>query len=516
MSATSPGPAPGSGSGQVSVPDHSQQPAVALPLIQPVIPVVIPAVTTPNDEPAAPEGIAGTSFGSRRFHFVGVGGSGMSGLARLLAGVGGIVSGSDSAGGAVVDGLVEEGHDVWNGCQTARIDGADGYVIRSAAVPLADAEVQQCVRQGFTSLLYAEAVGRLSEGRRTLAIGGTHGKTSTTGLTVAALRGAGRDPSHLIGGEVPELGGNGHGGKGAGFVVEACEFNRSFHNLRPFGAAILNLDHDHFDCYPSTDELIEAFAGYLARVRPGGTALVEETVPKAVLSSLRSDVEILTVGSGLWADIRAVDVVEKLGCFSFDPVLLGERLPRINMSMVGRHNMLNGMFALGLAHIAGADMAGACEGISNFGGVRRRYEVHEGPAGGMLVNDYAHHPAEIEAVLAASRRRFPGKRLLVVFQPHQYQRTLFLLDAFALALAQADTTLVAEIYGARETDEIMASVSAGDLVNGVREHGCDAHYAGPVGGLAKVVAEHRRAGDVVMVLGAGDIDTAVEDIVAGL
>ena len=167
----------------------------------------------------------------------------MSGLARLLAGVGGEISGSDSVGGAVIKCLADEGQAVWSGCQPERIGGADGYVIRSAAVPASDPEVQECVRRGFTSLLYAEAVGRLSEGRRTLAIGGTHGKTTTTGLTVAALRGAGLDPSHLIGGEVPELGGNGHGGTDQGFVVEACEFNRSFHNLRPFGAAILNLDH---------------------------------------------------------------------------------------------------------------------------------------------------------------------------------------------------------------------------------------------------------------------------------
>ena len=475
-----------------------------------------PAAARIPVEPLIDDGIAGTSFVSRRFHFVGVGGSGMSGLARLLAGVGGIVSGSDMTGGAVVEGLASQGHDVWTGCDVRRIQGADGYVIRSAAVPLSDPEVQQCVRQGFTSLLYAEAVGRLSEGRRTLAIGGTHGKTSTTGLTVAALRGAGSDPSHLIGGEVPELGGNGHGGKGSSFVVEACEFNRSFHNLRPFGAAILNLDHDHFDCYPSSDELIESFAGYLARVRPGGTALVAEAVPKAVLSSLRSDVEILTVGSGLWADIRAVDVVQNLGRFSFNPVLMGERLPRVNLSMAGRHSMFNAMFALGLAHIAEVDLAGACDGISSFAGVRRRFELREGPAGGMLVNDYAHHPAEIEAVVGTARRRFPGQRLLVVFQPHQYQRTLFLLDEFALALAAADSVLVTEIYGARESDEIMASVSAGDLVNGVRAQGCDAHFAGPIAGLGSVVAEHRRDGDVVLLLGAGDIDQAVGGIVASI
>ena len=465
------------------------------------------------EEPVAQDGIAGTSFVSRRFHFVGVGGAGMSGLARLLAGIGAEVSGSDAGGGAVVTCLSDEGHAVWPGCQPERIGGADGYVIRSAAVPSSDPEVQECVRRGFTSLLYAEAVGRLSEGRRTLAIGGTHGKTTTTGLTVAALRGAGRDPSHLIGGEVPELGGNGHGGKGQGFVVEACEFNRSFHNLRPFGAAILNLDHDHFDCYPSTDELIEAFAGYLARIRPGGTALVEESVPKAVLSSLRNDVEILTVGAGLWSDLRAVEVREQLGCWSFVPVLHGERLPRVALSLAGRHNMFNAMFALGLAHVAGADLEGACQGLSEFVGVRRRFELHEGPDGGVLVNDYAHHPVEIEAVLQTARRRFPDRRILVAFQPHQYQRTLLLLDQFAASLAAADTTLIAEIYGARESDEIMASVSAGDLVNAVREHGGDAHYGGPVRDLAEQVAAHRRDGDVVLVLGAGDIDQSVGGIV---
>jgi UDP-N-acetylmuramate--alanine ligase len=189
-------------------------------------------------------GIPRTSFVSRRFHFVGVGGAGMSGLARLLHGAGAEISGSDSNDSEVMQQLIAAGCDVWVGGHPEHLGGADGYVIRSAAVPAADPEVQECVRRGFTSLLYAEAVGRLSEGRRTLAIAGTHGKTTTTALTVAALRAAGLDPSHLIGGDVPEFadqdgGGNGYGGSGSDFVVEACEFNRSFHSLRPFGAAIL-------------------------------------------------------------------------------------------------------------------------------------------------------------------------------------------------------------------------------------------------------------------------------------
>ncbi len=468
------------------------------------------------DAVTAPGGVPGTSFSSRRFHFVGVGGAGMSGLARLLTGSGGVVTGSDSSGGAVTDALLAEGCEVWIGCQPARISGEDGYVIRSAAVPPTDAEVQECVRRGFTSLLYAEAVGRLSEGRRTLAIAGTHGKTTTTGLLVCALRGAGLDPSHLIGGEAPQLGGNGHGGQSPEFVVEACEFNRSFHNLRPFGAAILNVDRDHFDCFPSTDELVDAFAGYLARVRPGGTALVEEAVPKAVLNSLRNDVRILTVGSGLWADIRAVDVSDQLGQFSFVPVLLGRRLGRVQLSLSGRHNMQNALFALGLAHVAGADLDGVCRGLAAFTGVRRRFEMHTGPAGGLLVNDYAHHPAEIRAVLHTARRRFPGRRLLVAFQPHQFQRTLCLLSEFAEALTAADHVLVADIYGARESAEMRASVSAADLVQQVCALGGSCAAAGTVAAVPDAVRAARRSDDIVLLLGAGDIDQAVGGIVAGL
>jgi UDP-N-acetylmuramate--alanine ligase len=456
------------------------------------------------------------SFASRRFHLVGVAGAGMSGFARLQHGLGSDVSGSDSAGGPVLDALRALGIDVWPGCRPERVGGHDGYVIRSAAVPGCDPEVQQCVRRGFTSLLYAEAVGRLSEGKRTLAVAGTHGKTTTTGLTVAALRSAGFDPSHLIGGEVPEFGGNGHGGAGQEFVVEACEFNRSFHNLRPYGAAILNVDRDHFDCYPSTEELVESFAGYVARVRPGGTVLLEEGVPRAVLSSLRSDVRLLTVGAGLWADIRAVEVREELGHFAFTPIVLGRRLPRLRLLLSGRHNVHNALFALGLAHVAGADLERAAAGIAAFAGVRRRFEVHAGPAGGLLVNDYAHHPAEIRAVLDTARRRFPGRRLVVAFQPHQHQRTFVLLQQFADALARADLSLVADIYGARESEAMKARVSAQDLVSAIRERGGRCDCGGSVGDLPDRLSRVRRPEDLVLVLGAGDIDKAVEVIVAAI
>jgi UDP-N-acetylmuramate--alanine ligase len=451
---------------------------------------------------------------SRRIHLVGVGGAGMSGLARLLHGIGADLTGSDAGASAVTRALVTEGLRVWTGSQPERLHGENGYVVRSAAVPADDVEVAACERRGFTSLLYAEAVARLCEGKKALTIAGTHGKTTTTALTVAALRGAGLDPSFLIGGEVPQLGGNGHGGRTDVFAIEACEFNCSFHHYRPFGAALLNVDHDHFDCFPTHHDLERAFAGYVNRVAPGGALLVHEDVPDAVLAARREDVTVLRVGSGLFADLRPADVRERLGRFSFTPIACGDRLPRVALSLSGRFQMTNALFALGLARLLGASLEGACAGISEFGGVSRRFEVHEGKRGGILINDYAHHPAEIRAVLGAARRRFPGRRLLVAFQPHQHQRTLNLLPQFAESLREADLCLVAQIYGARESEETRSRVSARDLVDAINQCRGNAEDGGTIHDLPNRLRSLSHRDDLILVLGAGDIDRVVDDVLA--
>ena len=440
----------------------------------------------------------------------------MSGLARLLHGIGMRVSGSDVGAKEVVAGLQGDGIACWSSPQPDRIEGENGYVVRSAAVKASDPEVRTCELRGFTSLLYAEAVGRLSEGKRTLAVAGTHGKTTTTALTVAAMKAGGKDPSHLVGGDIPALGGNGYGGSDELFVVEACEFNRSFHQLRPSGAAILNVDHDHFDCYPSRADLMEAYAGYLARVRPGGTVLVEEFVPNDVLQGVSDDVYVLRVGAGLFADIRAVDVTDDLGRYAFVPVLQGRRLPRVRLQLPGRFQMQNALFALGLAVLADADPEAACRGLSEFGGVRRRFELRRGIRGGVLINDYAHHPAEIRAVLRAARRRFPKHRILVAFEPHQHRRTLHLLDQFAEVLKDADQSIVSNIYGARESAEIRRQVSAADLVAAIRSRGGCAEPGGDIRSLPERVVDLRREDDLVLMLGAGAIDEVVEDVLERL
>lgn len=453
---------------------------------------------------------------SRRVHLIGVGGSGMSGLARLLHGAGVDLTGSDDSLNRTLQALMGEGLSVWAGSRPERVHGENGYVVLSAAVPRTDIELLECERRGFRPLLYAEAVARLGEGKRTLALAGCHGKTTTTAMTVAALRGAGLDPSFLIGGETPELGGNGHGGATDLFVIEACEFNRSFLHYRPFGAAILNFDHDHFDCFPTKEDLEGAFAAFLARVHPGGTVFVQEDVPDAVRRGAREGVAVMRVGTGLFADVRAIEVADDAGSCAFTPVIHGRRLPRVQLAVSGRHNVANGLFALGMAALIGADPEGACRGLAGFGGVRRRFEMHNGQHGGVLVNDYAHHPAEISAVLRTARNRFPGRRVLAAFQPHQHQRTWHLLPAFAESLAPADHCLVADIYGARESQEMRARVCAGDLVTAIRGHGASAEATGHVKELPQRLRSCYHPGDVVLLLGAGDIDQVLDDVVAFL
>lgn len=449
-------------------------------------------------------------------HFVGAGGAGMSALARLFRARGIEVTGSDDVDAAVLIELRRLGAEVWTGIAPERIRGDGGWVVRSAAVPADHAEVRAGVSAGLESLLYAEALGHLSADAETLAVAGTHGKTSTTALAAAALRGGGVDASHIVGGDVEELGGSGYAGSSPWLVVEACEFNRSFHCLRPRAAVLLNFDHDHFDCYPTAANLLEAFAVFAARVKSGGLVVVPTEAPAELTALVEPDRVIRRFGSDRSADVRATDVAHRLGCFSFTPLVAGELLPRVALAVPGRFQMQNALCALTLALWAGAEPRGACRALSRFGGVRRRFEVMIGPGGGAVVNDYAHHPAELAALLATAKQRFPGRRLIAAFQPHQHQRTAAMLGQFAEVLARADHALIADIYGAREAAEVRALVSAADLVSAVRARGGRCEAAGSLREVpARVVGRYRR-GDVILMIGAGDIDQVVGDVLAAI
>jgi len=458
---------------------------------------------------------------------VGIGGAGMSALARMLHGLGVAVRGSDRADSPLLDQLRTMGIPVRVGhCGTAldwipdsewRSDGeAETWIIRSAAVPEDTPEFVSARRRGFLCVLYSEAIGRLSTGLKTIAIAGTHGKTSTTALTVAALHSAGLDPSYLIGGEVPSLSGNGHGGRDDLLVVEACEFNRSFHALRPSVAAILNVERDHFDCYPSRESLEESFALYASQLSAGGSLLVHESVTDTVIGRLPANIAVIRVGSGLFADVRALDVAQKFGRFSFTPYWDGTRLPRVDLKLHGSFQVLNALFAIGLAIQAGADPVAACRDLSRFDGVARRFQVQHGRNGGQLVDDYAHHPSEIRAVISTVRKAYPGRKILVAFQPHQYSRTRNLLEEFGAALAEADQCLVADIYAAREDPSVDHGVEVEDLVDAVRRAGGNAAAAGSTLRLGDRILNELEPGAIPVVLGAGELHGVVEEVVRRL
>ncbi len=457
----------------------------------------------------------GIKAGIDAVHLVGIGGSGMSGLARMLHEIGVRVSGSDQRENPRILELRALGIDICIGeCRLPDLQA--GGLIRSAAVPDHDPEVVEARKREYTCLLYSEAVGRLSQGLRTLAIAGTHGKTSTTAMTISALRSSGLDPSYLVGGQVAGLDGNGHGGQSDLFVVEACEFNRSFHDIRPTLAAILNLEPDHFDCYPSREDLEESFALYARNIRPGGSLLLHEDVGSRVLRLLPANIAVLTIGKGLYSDLRAIDMVESRGRYSFHPCWDGESLPRVNLTLPGQFQMDNALFALGLAILAGADPEAAALGLSEFEGVDRRFSVRTGPQGRELVDDYAHHPGEIRAVLSTVRQRYPDRKILVAFQPHQYSRTRHLLTDFGKALALADRCLVADIYAAREDPKADHGVCSLDLADEVCRSGGHAVAAGPLENLGSRILAELGPGYIPVVLGAGELNGVVEEVVRGL
>ncbi|MCA8968143.1 MAG: UDP-N-acetylmuramate--L-alanine ligase [Planctomycetes bacterium] len=459
-----------------------------------------------------------TTIPIRRAHLVGIGGSGMSGLARMLTGLGVAVTGSDAFDSPNVRALRALGLriDVGHGAQDLP-NLEDGWLVRSAAIPDDNPELLEARSRRIPCLFYAEAIGTLSTGRRTIAVAGTHGKTSTTAMCVAALHASRIDCSYLVGGElIGDDIGNGHGGQSDLFVVEACEFNRSFHQLRPTFGAILNLDSDHFDCYPNLEALEESFAAYAGNLRHGGKLYVHENVPDTVFRSLPKDVTLTRIGAQLFADVRAIDVVDDLGRFSFTPSYRKQRLPRVALQVPGKFQVFNAMFALAMAVDAGADPEFACRGLSDYRGVARRFQIWHGVSGRHLVDDYAHHPREIEAVLSTVRRVYPGRPILVAFQPHQHSRTKHLLEDFGASLALADHCLVADIYAAREDPLADHGVAASDVVDAVRSAGGRASVAGPVSTLGSSILRELEDATIPVVLGAGELDGVVQEVVRGL
>jgi len=456
-------------------------------------------------------------FAGRKIHFIGAGGCGMSGLAEFVLAEGAEVYGSDMKPGAAVNRLTDLGAKIYIGHQAENMPLGIDLVVASAAIKPDNPEMVEARRRGLTVQKYAQFLGSLMQLRKGIAVAGAHGKSTTTAMAAYALTCAGLDPSYVIGAEVPQLGGGSHAGKGANLVVEACEFDRSFHNYKPHAAAILNIEEDHLDYYHGgLAEIRQAFAEFAANIVPGGL-LVANTADLGVREiAEKSHVPVETFGVGGEYDWRAENLEEHQGKYTFDVYEKGALFISVRLAIPGRHNVLNALATMALCHWAGAKSDAVAAALGEFTGASRRMEVLGEAAGVTVVDDYAHHPTEICATLKAAKARFNPKRLWVVFQPHQHSRTRFFLKDFGLALAVADKIVVPDIYFVRDSENERQAVSSKDLVAEVQRLGADGVYIEDFDSIRRYLVESLGPGDVLLTMGAGDVWRLAAPLLADL
>jgi len=447
-------------------------------------------------------------------HFMGLGGIGVSGLARILLERGYRVSGCDLAPSRLTDALAARGAAVYAGHDPSHLDGVDLLVVSSAVRP-ENPELAAAVERGLPIVKRAALLGRLLRGLRTIAVAGTHGKTTTSALVVALLLDAGLDPTAFIGGEVPALDGNARGGHGAWAVAEADEYDRSFLRLAPAVAVITNIEADHFDIYRDLAEVEEAFAAFVALLPADGTivACADDARVRDVVA--HASCRVVRYGLDAPADWTARDVVFDSAGTRFTLHAPGAGAIPVVTRLSGRHNVANVLGALAAAAQAGVAPAAAIETLARFAMPRRRQEIKGHARGGALViDDYAHHPTEIRATLAGLRARYPDARLRVAFQPHTYGRTRALLAEIAGSFGDADEVAIAEVYAARQeaSRDEGARVGGREVAAAASRVGARATFTATLDDAAAWLGRDDGPDVALVTMGAGDIWKAGERI----
>ena len=451
----------------------------------------------------------------KHFHLVGIGGAGLSAIARVLLESGQLVSGSDEQETEFTARLRASGVRIFIGHAAQNIAGAE-MVLVSSAVASANPEVVAAVQAGLPVVKRQDFVGGMMAERVGLAIAGTHGKTTTAALTAYLLSRAGQQPSFIVGGLISDLDTNARHGTGLPFVVEADEYDRMFLGLRPTVAVVTNVEHDHPDCYPTFAEMQAAFDEFAALVPAQGVLIVcnDDAGARALAQSARKrGTRVVTYGLQTGADWRA-ELLQPNSAGGCDFLVshAGRELGLARTRLAGDHNVCNALAALAAVDYCGVPFATALPALRAFRGVGRRFEVKGEVHGITVVDDYAHHPTEIRATLASARQRFPGRPLWAMFQPHTYSRTRALMANFASSFGDADHVVVSDIYSAREASD--AALSSADLI-GAMQH-ADAQYVGGLEAAAHTLAQRMRPGDVLLTLGAGTSHKVGELVLAEL
>jgi UDP-N-acetylmuramate--alanine ligase len=456
-----------------------------------------------------------------RVHFIGIGGAGMSGIARILLSRGTTVSGSDAKDSRGLAALRALGADVQVGHDVAHLDEADTVVV-SSAVRETNPELAGARERGLLVLHRSQALAAVMRGKRAVAVAGTHGKTTTTSMLTVALQACGADPSFAIGGELTEGGANAHDGTGDVFVAEADESDGSFLLYRPQVAVITNVEPDHLDHYGTGEAVEAAFDAFCDCVMPGGAVVVCADDPGAARVAARAakrrpaDLTVLAYGESEAATVRVAEVETGPAgaAFVLHARATGPDGRALRLRVPGRHNALNAAAAWAAATWLGFDSEQVVGGLESFGGTRRRFEA-KGAAGGVRVfDDYAHHPTEVAAVLRAARGVAGQGRVVAVFQPHLYSRTRIFAEDFGAALGLADEVVVMDVYAAREDPE--PGVSGALVASAVPLAADRVSFVPSWSAVAADVAGRVRPGDLVLTIGAGDVTMLGPQILAVL
>ncbi len=460
----------------------------------------------------------------KRVHFIGIGGSGLSAIARLLKESGYEVTGSDRALSQFAIALQSDGVTIYIGHHPRNVAGAD-MVIRSSAIAEDNIEVEAAKRAGIPVYKRADFLGQLMSEKTGIAVAGTHGKTTTTAMIAWTLYTMDRDPSFIVGGTLNNLKVNARAGKGSPFVIEADEYDRMFLGLKPHIEVVTNLEHDHPDCYPTFEDMYSAFQGFVDLLPLDGTLVVCADDQGAVsllsyarkkgLSVISYSVQSeMTINSPQWMQARTPKPNHR-GGFDFSAMtnMGADAASIVNVSLQapGVHNVRNALATLSVIATLGLPLQEAADALGEFTGTGRRFEVRGERKGVTVIDDYAHHPTEIRATLAGAKARYPNHRIWAVWQPHTYSRTQTLFFEFSRAFGDADEVLVTEIYASREAKQ---EFSSAEVVSAMPHS--SARYTGSLEDTTKYLLEHLRSGDVLLVLSAGDADQISADVLKRL
>ncbi len=449
-----------------------------------------------------------------RAHLIGACGSGMQALAELLLDRGWKLTGSDQQAADAKKPQDNRAYSVY-GTHAAELVTTDlDLVVHSAAIAADNVERLAAAQLGIPTFSYSQALGRLMQRQSGICVAGTHGKTTTTAMLATILKQSGQEPSVVVGGELIQFGRSGWSGGGADLVAESCEYRRHFLDLHPRLAAITGIEPDHFDCFDSPDSMHDAFYQFANRIPREGTLIVRGDCADSMLAARDCPGGVETFSASTSSDWNLQERTCHGQSQRFRVMHHGRAFCEIALHIPGEHNAVNALAAAALASVAGVEPESIEAALAGFEGVRRRFEVTELPGGITLVDDYAHHPTAVAATLKTARACFPDRRIICAFQPHQVLRTESLLSEFGQAFADADQVLLCPVFTARETAAVgdRADRALNRLAKKIEARGLSVSVLSSLDQLLTTVDDDARLGDVLLTLGAGDIDQVPHEL----